>query len=304
MKLFLTLSVALAITQASAAGIRYIDYHPDRVPNVITASGVASEIIFEEDEEIVYYTFGFDAAWDSAVARNHILIFKATDEQPQTNLLVHTNKRHYVFTITLGNDNWEKHPDHSGAIYSMRIRYHDDKRIAAIKAKEESLELRNRDIAFGSYIYSNYDYRATAQANAIIPIRMWDNGTLTFIQFAPSSKRGVVYELQTDGKTALVNQHTEKNGLLVVHGVYPHLMIRLGEEAVETRRNNQSGAKENYFKTTVNNMVRTIAGDAPSKFNFNQDLPKEQLERAQIFTEKPTNDQNAPPPFIELIEPR
>lgn len=284
----IALIVASTFLQAQASGIRYIDYHPDRIPNIVTASGVASEIIFEEDEEIVYYTFGFDAAWDSTVAREHILIFKSKDEQPQTNLLVHTNKRHYVFTLTSGNEHWEKHPDRSGAIYSMRIRYDDDKSIAALKAQESSQELRTQDISIGSYLYTNYDYRATAHANAIIPIRMWDNGILTFIQFAPSSKRGVVYELQDDGKTALVNQHTEKNGLLVVHGVYPHLIIRLGDEAVETRRNHQSQLKENLFKTTVSNTARTIAGDAPSTFNFNSEAQKEQLERAPIFTESST----------------
>lgn len=301
MKKIIAAAVILTIAQTHAAGIKYIDYHPDRIPNIVTASGVASEIIFEEDEEIIYFTFGFDAAWDSAVARDHILVFKSKDEQPETNLIVHTNKRHYVFTLTSGNDNWERHPDNSGANYSMRIRYHDDKSMAA-KARHESTELRNSDISVLSYIYSNYDYRATAHANAIIPIRMWDNGIMTFIKFAPSSKRGVVYELQSEGKTALVNQHTEKNGLVVVHGVFQNLIVRLGDEAVEIRRNAVGGLQENHLKTTVPNVVRTIAGDAPSKFNFNTDAQKEQLERAQIFTEQPEKEE--PRQLIEFIEPR
>lgn len=302
MKKLISLCIGAILFEAQAAGIRYVDYHPDHIPNIITASGVASEIIFEEDEKIAYYTFGFDAAWDSAVARDHILIFKAKDQQPQTNLLVHTNKRHYVFTLTSGNDDWEKHPDRSGAIYSMRIRYHDDKSMAAIKARADSQELRNQDISAASYVYANYDYRATAHANAIIPIRMWDNGIMTFIKFAPSSKRGVVYELQSEGKTALVNQHTEKNGLVVVHGVFQNLIVRLGDEAVEIRRNAVGGLQENHLKTTVPNVVRTIAGDAPNKFNFNTtEAQKEQLERAQIFTEQPEEE---PRQLIEFIEPR
>lgn len=289
-KIFLCIiAVTAANLQAQTEGIRYLDYHPDRIPNIVTAAGIASEIIFEEDEEIAYYTFGFDAAWDSAVALEHILVFKAKDEQPQTNLLVHTNKRHYVFTITSGNDDWEKDPNRSAANYSLRIRYHDSKSMAAVKAKEQSQELRHRDIAPPStYIYTRYDYRATAHAQDIIPQRMWDNGVLTFINFAPTSKRGVVYELQADGKTALVNQHTEKNGLLIVHGVYAHLIIRLGDEAVEIRRNHQGGRKENRTKTTVPHTVRSIAGDAPHQFNFNSEAKKEQLERAQIFSESQT----------------
>lgn len=303
-KIFLCIiAVTAANLQAQTAGIRYLDYHPDRIPNIVTAAGIASEIIFEEDEEIAYYTFGFDAAWDSAVALEHILVFKAKDEQPQTNLLVHTNKRHYVFTITSGNDDWEKDPNRSAANYSLRIRYHDSKSMAAVKAKEQSQELRHRDIAPPStYIYTRYDYRATAHAQDIIPQRMWDNGVLTFINFAPTSKRGVVYELQADGKTALVNQHTEKNGLVVVHGVYPHLLIRLGDEAVETRRRDQSGLQENALKTNVPQTVRIVSGDAPNQFNFNPDLPKAQLDRASIFSQ-PQKDESQEP-FTELIEPR
>lgn len=274
-KIFLCIiAVTAANLQAQTAGIRYLDYHPDRIPNIVTAAGIASEIIFEED---------------SAVALEHILVFKAKDEQPQTNLLVHTNKRHYVFTITSGNDDWEKDPNRSAANYSLRIRYHDSKSMAAVKAKEQSQELRHRDIAPPStYIYTRYDYRATAHAQDIIPQRTWDNGTITFIKFAPSSKRGVVYELQADGKTALVNQHTEKNGLVVVHGVYPHLLIRLGDEAVETRRRDQSGLQENALKTNVPQTVRIVSGDAPNQFNFNSEAKKEQLERAQIFSESQT----------------
>lgn len=105
-----------------ANSIRYVDYHPDRIPNIITAEGIASEIIFEEDEDIVYHTFGFDAAWEAIVVRDHILIFKSKDPQPETNLLVHTNKRHYVFTLSSGNNDWSGNPNHSNANYSVRVR--------------------------------------------------------------------------------------------------------------------------------------------------------------------------------------
>ncbi|WP_298642415.1 TrbG/VirB9 family P-type conjugative transfer protein [uncultured Cardiobacterium sp.] len=219
---------------ANAQGIKYINYHPDNIPTIPTAPGIASEIIFEDDETIEYFTFGFDDAWTSTVALDHILVFKSKDEQPETNLLVHTNKRNYVFTLITGNSEWEKYPDRSKAIYSMRIRYQDNKSKTALAKQSEASVLRNRSITDATLnMYSNYDYRATERAADIIPVRMWDNGILTFITFRPGSKRGVVYELQADGRLAQVNQHTEKNGVLVVQGVYPGLMIRLGDEAVD-----------------------------------------------------------------------
>ena len=55
---FLFLLTMTVGCRVQANGIRYIDYHPDRVPSIVTAPGIASEIIFEDDETIEYYTFG------------------------------------------------------------------------------------------------------------------------------------------------------------------------------------------------------------------------------------------------------
>ena len=261
---------------AAATGIQYLDYNRNAIPNIVTAAGIASEIIFEEDEVIEYATFGFDSAWESQVVRDHILVFKAKDAEPETNLIVHTNKRDYLFTVTSGNNDWTKNPNSSGAVYSLRLNYRDNKSKAALAAKKKAEEkanekgvLRNSAITMDGPIHSNYDYRATENAQDLIPYRVWDNGTLTFIAFRPGTKRGVVYELDANKKPALVNQHTEKNGLLVVHNVYSHLIIRLGDDAVELRRNTaESAREENPQKTTVKNAVRTVANDAPTAFKM------------------------------------
>jgi virB9 len=293
---FLFLLTMTVGCHVQANGIRYIDYHPDRVPSIVTAPGIASEIIFEDDETIEYYTFGFSNAWSSSQAMDHILVFQSQNEQPETNLLVHTNKRNYVFTIVSGKKDWEVNPDRSGAVYSLRIRYHDSKSKAAQKAKDEQQVLRNRDLS-ANYIYHNYDYRATDHATDIIPTRAWDNGTLTFMTFPQGAKRGVVYELQADGKAALLNQHTEKNGLLVIHGVYPSLIIRLGDEAVEIRRNNIGGRRENYTKTNVASTWRTTSGNAPTEFDFSG-TPVKGLERAKIFSEPSPPKSGAATPTV------
>lgn len=286
-RLIAGLAMAALSGSVNAQGIKYINYHPDNIPTITTAPGIASEIIFEDDETIEYFTFGFDDAWTSTVAMDHILIFKSKDEQPETNLLVHTNKRNYVFTLITGNSEWEKYPDRSKAVYSMRIRYQDAKSKAALAKQSEASVLRNRTITDATLnMYSNYDYRSTERAADIIPVRIWDNGILTFITFRPGAKRGVVYELQADGRLAQVNQNTEKNGVLVVQGVYPSLMIRLGDEAVELRRNNQSGRRENETKTNVPGTRRTMDGAAPGEFDYRQGEAA-RLQRAQIFATPP-----------------
>lgn len=266
-----------------ASGIQYVKYHKNTIPNIVTAAGIATEIVFEEDETIKYKTFGFEKAWNSQVVDNH-LIFVPQDSEPQTNLIVHTNKRDYIFTITVGNNDWKKHPNNSGAVYAVRMIYNDRKSMKnlAIKAKKEQQAkmrkamqekrrkgiLRNVDISsLTSVVYANYDYRATQNATNIIPTRVWDNGKITFMSFPNGMKRGVIYELLPNNKVSLVNQHTEKNGLVIVHGVYKKLMIRLGDEAVELRRNELFGKTENYKKTNVIDAQRVVEKNAPIQFS-------------------------------------
>jgi len=291
------LSLFAASSAVCAKPITYVDYHQDKIPNIVTAAGIASEIIFEPDEVIEYHTFGFADAWESQITQDHVLVFVAKDPQPQTNLIVHTNKRSYVFTVTSGNNAWEGHPDKSGAIYSMRMRYHDAQAMQNKKARDEKKVLRNREIATSdTYLYTNYDYRATPNAYDIVPTRVWDNGKITFLTFHQGTKRGVAYELDSEHKANLVNQHTEKNGVLVIHGVYNLMILRLGDQAVEIRRNDKNGRRENTAKTTVKNTVRTVNEDAPTQFRL-PPKPKtaneQQVQDLQRMMEEYGNEQNS-----------
>lgn len=256
----------------SNEGIRYITYQRNQIPNIITAPGIVSEIIFEDDEVIEYSAFGFSDAWEMHVVRDHILVFKAKEEQPETNLIVHTNKRDYLFTVTTGKNDWEKDPHNSLANFSVRMRYNDSvsKQAIAKEERKKEEEERKEKLVLDEMSLSkatrnvncNYEYRASQYAGNIIPKRMWDNGTLTFISFAKGSRRGVIYELDHNRKAHLLNVHSEKNGLVVLHGIYPKLLIRLGDEVVEIRRNHSQGADggrvENYDKTNVENTWRKV----------------------------------------------
>ena len=108
-------------------GIRYVSYDKDKTYTIPTAPGIVSEIIFEDGESVEYHRFGFGNAWDSEVtAGGNILVFKSKDTQPETNLLVHTDKRDYVILLVQGNANWTKHPNNAKATYSTRFKYFDD----------------------------------------------------------------------------------------------------------------------------------------------------------------------------------
>lgn len=257
--------------------IKYIDYDVDRVPKIVSSPGIGTEIIFEEDEQVIHHYFGFNSAWESHVVLGHILTFKSLDAQPETNLNVHTNKRSYVFIIVSGNKNWRNNPNNSKANYSVRMRYNDEKSLAKQKQRLTEETLDDSDIASqNTYIYSNYDMRGTQFADHITPLRIWDNGILTFVKFKLGNRRAVIYEIGTNDKEGIVNHHTEKNGLVILHGVYPRLMIRYDNDAVEIRRNDIGGYLENNNKTTVDGKQRTIT-EVKKKINDASNKPGQGL---------------------------
>ena len=227
-------------------GIRYIS----------TAAGIASEIVFEEGETIEAHNFGFSAAWESEVVANgRILVFRSKDAQPETNLLVHTNRRSYVFLLVTGNNKWERNPTNSKATFSTRFNYPENENLARNTPQFNQQNLNKN-------LYFDYEYRATDNAKDLIPTKIYDDGILTYISFPNGSQRGSIYRLDAKNRPYLLNSSSDKAGNTVIHGVYQHYIIRVEDEAVEIRRNSDSGIYENFNKTNINNTYRTISPNA------------------------------------------
>ena len=243
-------------------GIRYVSYDKDSTYTIPTAPGIVSEIIFDEDESVEYHRFGFGSAWDSEVtAGGNILVFKSKDPSPETNLLVHTDKRDYVILLVQGNADWKKHPNNARAAYSTRFKYFDDGNNNGFKTVITGNGVRD-------FRYYDYDYRRTDNAQDLTPIQMYDDGVLTYIKFKDGTPRGTIYRLDKKKKPHLINTNTDKFGKTVIHGVYQHLIIRLDEEAVEIRRNSDKGIRENRRKTTdfgTRREVNPKAGKTPKQ---------------------------------------
>ena len=230
-------------------GIRYVSYDKDKTYTIPTAPGIVSEIIFEDGESVEYHRFGFGDAWVSEVtAGGNILVFRSKTSQPETNLLVHTDKRDYVILLVEGNTNWTKNPNNARATYSTRFKYFDD----------GSDMFSGSPDAIRDFRFYDYDYRRTDNAEEITPTQIYDDGVLTYIKFKDGAPRGTIYRLDKKKKPHLINSNTDKFGKTVIHGIYTHYIIRMDEEAVEIRRNSDKGIRENRRKTTDNISRREV----------------------------------------------
>ncbi|MBQ9682006.1 MAG: TrbG/VirB9 family P-type conjugative transfer protein [Neisseriaceae bacterium] len=263
-------------------GIRYVSYDKDKTYTIPTAPGIVSEIIFEDGESVEYHRFGFGDAWVSEVtAGGNILVFRSKTSQPETNLLVHTDKRDYVILLVEGNTNWTKNPNNARATYSTRFKYFDD----------GSDMFSGSPDAIRDFRFYDYDYRRTDNAEEITPTQIYDDGVLTYIKFKDGTPRGTIYRLDKKKKPYLINSHTDKFGKTVLHGVYQHLIIRLDEEAVEIRRNSTKGIRENRRKTTLFGTRRTVEPKASAKGKSTQNSVSGSLNATPTNAETNDNDQ-------------
>lgn len=261
----LLLASSFSAYSNAAKPIKKVTYYANKVVDIVAGNGIVTEIVFESDERITYQTSGYEKEWNKQVVLDNVLVLKPLGDTPQTNLIVHTNKRSYVFNLKMGNINWSGDARKSNANFSVRMRYYDPLSIANLKKSSLNEKLSLKSLKY-DYKNANYDYRATANSEQIIPVKLWDNGILTFIEYSKGTRRGVVYEVDAiSGLESLVNQHTESNGINVLHGVYDRLMIRYDQKAVEIRRNEKFGRTENFNKTNVKDTKRTGGIKADNK---------------------------------------
>ncbi|MCO6521231.1 MAG: P-type conjugative transfer protein VirB9 [Snodgrassella sp.] len=220
---------------ARDARIQYVNYASNDVFLVRGAVGVATQIIFEPDEQILEMASGFSEGWELVDKRNNIYI-KPKIEKANTNLVVTTNKRVYAFDLKVVST--KNHP-------TYRLAFHYPDTIRANKDKEVEKQLvessfKNATSSFKDATNTNYTMEANQYAEEITPIEAFDDGRFTYIKFEKNSDMPVIYKVGADKQETIVNTHIQ-NGYLIVHGIYKVLAIRAGKAVVGLYNESYSG---------------------------------------------------------------
>lgn len=251
---------AQAKTQSSArdARIQTAVYRSDDVFPVYTKVGVASMIELEADERFTgdnaLVGMGDTGAWNLAVKGRNI-IFKPKAPQPETNLILATNKRTYAFRLKTATAR-------QMPTYILRFRYPDTE-AAHAKAGEDKQRLILQAASSGKPILPGKDANRNYWARgdkALAPTAAWDNGRFTYFQFDNGREQPAVYKVLADNSEMLLNSHME-GGTLVVHGTAQNFVFRLGKSVlgVENRSYDAAG-RYNQTKTDGAKTVRISKG--------------------------------------------
>ncbi|MDF7675964.1 P-type conjugative transfer protein VirB9 [Neisseriaceae bacterium ESL0693] len=242
---------------ASDGRVQTAVYNSDQVYHIYGQIGRVSLVQLEPDERLdgdnAALGLGDAEAWKVAVKGNNI-IFKPTVTKPATNMVVTTNKRTYLFTLSLaGNKNQRP-------TYALRFSYPDTQsaaKAAALARDKKALAVLADEHQTTGWKIHNSNYYGRGD-KALAPTAAWDDGRFTYLRFQNARDLPTAYKIMADGTETLVNSHID-NDTLVIHETAKQFVLRLGKSVLGITNHSYNAVGQfNKTGTSDHDSVRIV----------------------------------------------
>ncbi|WP_208431442.1 P-type conjugative transfer protein VirB9 [Bartonella doshiae] len=217
--------------------IRFVNYDPHNVTQIIGTIRSSVQLEFAEDEEVAYVGIGNSVAWQVAPA-GHFVFLKPREVQPITNLQIVTSrqdgkKRSYQFElqiregdVSVGNETY----------FLVKFRYPEDealrKKLAEAAKAEQRKENFVNDILNLHEDFGPRNWAYEAQGSFLIePSSVYDNGKTTTFIFLGNVEIPAIYLVSPDGQESLVPKSIKGNKA-IVHATAAQFTLRRGNEVL------------------------------------------------------------------------
>ena len=225
---------------ALAQEVREVQYRPDQVVTVNTGLGIATQIEIGAQEQIKDFGTGFSDGWE-LVRRDNVFYIRPKNVDVDTNMYIRTNMRSYLLDLRVSATKWKtlEEAKSAGVFYKVRFVYGNEEPDKASPLAATNAVLSPSPSALNSQgnYHMNYDYSTVRDASTIVPTRVYDNQQFTYIHLPPMAGFPAIFgRNERNGEEFVVNTKSEKD-VMVVLGVYPFLVMRLGDDVVGLRRN-------------------------------------------------------------------
>jgi type IV secretion system protein VirB9 len=243
-------AVAACVIAASAPcgvfaqTVQQYDYQPDHVYQVRTGLGITTQIEISPSEKILDYSTGFSSGWDLN-RRDNVFYIKPKNVDVDTNLMIRTATHSYIIELKVVATDWRtlEQARTKGVQYKITFAYPKDTAFSSEASKAAQAPELDTALIKGRNYNFNYDY-ATRKKTApwLVPVNVYDDGQFTYIkmndvkQFPTGNFPAIYMRERAHGEDAVVNTTVEGN-TIIVHGTYPYLVIRHGDNVVGLRRN-------------------------------------------------------------------
>ena len=217
--------------------IQRYPYSEGALFQIYTKPGQVTDIALQEGEKLVgpgpvaagdtvRWMIGDTLSGTGEAARVHILV-KPTRPDIATNLVINTDRRTYHV---------ELRANPSVYMASVSWSYPADELIALRRAEEDAA--RAAPVASGFALENlNFDYRISGDRPDWRPVRIFDDGQRTLIEFPPDIAQGEMppfFVIGEDGQAELVNYRVSGR-YLIVDRLFEKAELRLGAKRRQVR---------------------------------------------------------------------
>lgn len=231
---------ALKPVLAAQDSISRYSYEDGKIFAVRAGLGIATTIELDPADAVLDYSAGFSSGWD-IVRRDSLFYVKPKNVDVDTNLLIRTQKRSYIIELQVVASDWRKLDEarREGVQYRVVFDYPKAEGTEALQAEQPT----QVDDAVEPQRTYNYRYEVSTKTKRawLVPANVYDDGQFTYLRLMPpdglpsSSFPTVFGRNERFDEDFVVNSSVDGN-TLVVHGIYPFLVIRHGNEVVGVRR--------------------------------------------------------------------
>lgn len=240
--IFAAQAVAVEVPKALPTDprLREVAYDRNQVFKIVVRKGVATHIVLDPKEKILLAAPGFGADCDKPellwcivadVGSHTILVKPKAGATEPNNLELRTDKRLYSFDFVIST---EADRD-ANSMFRVMFTYAEAAAAEAESARraanskaviEQRLQAKNAPRNW------TYTKQVGTGAEAIAPSVAYDDGRFTYLKFPNNRDLPEVFAVDADGAESQVNSHVDGTDTLVLHRVYPRLVLRLGTQVV------------------------------------------------------------------------
>jgi len=238
-KFLLTTAIALTLASPVMAGktprpgsadarVKTITYHDTDVYRLTAHYGFSTVIEFNPSENIETISLGDSAAWQTIKpGRGNLLFIKPLEQNASTNMTVITNERIYTFELTA-----KSAQSHRSKHLSFRIKFIYpeliDMELANI-GKSKNNGFNPKKFKPTSVAPENWNLKYSySGSKSLRPVRAFDDGIFTYLQFSKTGKTPAVFSVDKDGNESIVN-YSMRGKYLVVESLSRQFTLRDGD---------------------------------------------------------------------------